>query len=651
MQIRTGMRSSWLAAAAAVLVTGLLAFLPSGCGGGGETIPGSEPTPVGATPTPTPLRTAAFKVKIDWGARSRVVGLSSALSARITLEGGDPAGGDISWVVNRPAGTAAILQSYDSPRPAKVGNFVLRVRFFINSDATGDEVGEAAASATILADGSLTVTIATYTGVQTVEVLPNQAVEVGAIKDLAVGAKNAKGTPVAITRGSMFFTVVADTSNLEVVNGGASVRGLHPIQATVTVQVDQATSAPTVVQVTSGTAVTVVPGSSDNLGSEFPLDLVATVTGAPTAESDVVWSIQGGASATTGQLLNVTGTTVTYVAPKLIGGAISNIVVVATSKYNSTKTFPIPIKVTAPAVVEITPPTVGLSWEQSVSLTALVKNLSPRIPATGDSRREVKWEIVKDGNNPVGVLVVDPTDANKVTYTAPKREATITIRAISNYDATKIGVCTITVLSAVGVTIAPSPAPQLNWDDTLNLTAAVSNTPNQGVTWSIVSPAGFGSAIASTGSSTARFTAPKNNATYTVRATSVYDTRKFMDLPITVLTTIGVVVTAPNPLPDPQKVSISRTQNFAVALTGLPTGRDGTVSWTITGPNGEANTGNVYGSIISTGATTAAYTAPGTPPAANSGLLKVIATSNYDTNAKKTINVQVIAGSLGVRIN
>lgn len=71
---------------------------------------------------------------------------------------------------------------------------------------------------------------------------------------------------------------------------------------------------------------------------------------------------------------------------------------------------------------------------------------------------------------------------------------------------------------------------------------------------------------------------------------------------------------------------------------------------TITGPNAEANTGNVYGSVVSTGATTALYTAPGTPPAAG-GLLKVIATSNYDTNASKTINVQVVAGSVGIGIN
>ncbi len=654
MQIRTGMRSSWLAAAAAVLVTGLLALLPSGCGSGGDggTSPTPSPTPGGATPTPTPLRTAAFKVRIDWGARSRVVGLSSALSARITLEKGDASGNDISWVVNRPAGTAAVLQSYDSPRPARVGQSILTIRFYAAGDASGEEIGRAEASASVLADGSLTVTISTYTGVQSIALLPGQSVAVGETKDLMFSAKNFNGQDVAITnelRGGAFFTVVADPQNLEAVNGGSQVRGLHPIQATVTVRVDTATSPPVVVDVTSATSVSVAPITGD-IGSEFPLPLTATVLGAPTAESDVVWSIQGGPSALNGQLVSVAPNTVTYVAPKLTGVESRTVNVIATSKYNSTKTFTVPVKVSATTLVEVTPPTTNLSWEQSISLSAVVQNLSSRIPATGDSRRDVKWEIVKDGTNPVGTLVVDPADANRITYTAPKREATITIQAISNYDSTKIGTCTVTVLSTVGVTITPSPAPTLQWEDTLNLTAAVSNTPNQGVTWSVVSPAGFGSTIASTGASTARFTAPKVNGTYVVRATSVYDTRKFTDLSITVSTTIGVGVTAPSPLPDPQKVSINRTQSFGVGLTGLPTGRDGTVSWTITGPNGEPNTGNIYGRITSTGATTATYTAPGTPPAP-SGLLRVIATSNYDTSATRTINVQVVAGSLGIGIN
>jgi hypothetical protein len=564
MQIRTGMRSSWLAAAAAVLVTGLLALLPSGCGGGGgETLPVvPTPTPVGATPTPTPVGTAAFKVKIDWGARSRVVGLSSALSARITLVNGDPAGGDISWVVNRPAGTASVLQSYDSPRKAKVGNFILRVDFYANTDATPEssKVGFAQASASVLNDGTLTVTISTYTGVQSVEIIAGQTVAVGDTLDLAFQAKNSDGQTVAVTRGSVFFTVVADTANLESVNGGSAVKGLHPVSAMVTAAIDNATSAPTLVRVTSTTTVAVTPTSGD-LGSEAPLDLTAVVTNAPsgTGNNEVTWTIQGGAGAQNGNLTSVTGTSVRYLAPKVVNGEVRNITLVATSKYDTSKTITVPIKVSATTAVVITPSPVSLSWEESVSLSAVVNNISSLIPA-GDARREVKWELVKDGTNPVGTLVVDTTDANKAVYTAPKRDATITVRAISNYDSTVIGVVTITVKSTVTVT-----------------------------------------------------------------------------------------VTSPNPLVDPLRLSVNKVQNFVTSISNIPLGKDGSQTWTITGPAGEPNTGGIYGTIVPTSTTTARYTAPATQPGA--GNARIIATSNYDPNANRIINIQIIGGTLDVRID
>ena len=572
MQIRTGMRSSWLAATAAVLVTGLLAFLPSGCGGSGGTVVGPTPTPAGATPTPTPLRTANFKVQIDWGARSRVTGLSSALSARITLENGDPAGGNITWVENRPAGTAAASQVYTSPKPAKVGNFVLSVKFFSEAAGAGVEVGEAKASATVLADGSLTVTISTYTGIQTVELLAGQSVAVGEEKALDFTAKDAKGTIVAVPptipdsfRGAVFFTVVSQTQNLSSVSNGSKVRGLHPSDAVVTATIDNATSTAALVKVTSQTDIAITQNpvnGATNLGSEFPLDLSAVVTdsNAPAGEKGVVWSIVGGASALNGSLINVQENSVTYVAPYLIRNETRDIVVKATSKYNPDKSVTIPVHVIAPATVVITPSPVSISWEQSVDLNAVVNNLSPRIPATGDSRREVKWEIVKDGVNPVGVFVLDPANANHITYTAPKRDATITIQAVSNYDSTTIGTVTINVLRAVAVNVV-----------------------------------------------------------------------------------------SPSPLASPLKISVKRTQDFGVSLINIPPGKDGSVSWTVTGPAGEPNTGNVYGTVTSLTTTTARYTAPATQP--GTGLARVIATSNYDTNASKVIDVQIVGGSLGIGIN
>ena len=549
MQIRTGMRSSWLAAVALAVATGLLSLLPSGCSGGGGT-PLASPTPFGATPTP--LRTAAFRVQVDWGARSRVVGLSSAQSARITLAGGAVSGTDLAWIVNRPAGTAAVTQTYDSPSQARVGTSILTIRFFADPDGGGAEVGLAQASATILPDGSLTVTISTYTGVQSVALIAGQSVEVGETKTLGFTARNLQGNVVAVTTGSVFFNVVQDPQNLAVVNGGSSVQGSHPISALVTARIDTATSPPTLVNVTSGTSVAVSPVTAA-IGSEFPLDLTATVSNAPAAESDVTWAIEGGAGPQNGTLASVTGTTVRFLAPKLVDTDVRIIKITATSKYNTTRKFTTTVTVNASATVTITPGAIALSWEQSINLSAVVNNLSPLIPS--GTNREIKWEVVKQGASSVGVLVVDPTDPNKATYTAPKRDATITIRAISNYDSTKIGVLTVQVT-----------------------------------------------------------------------------------------TLVTVAVTSP-PLTDPFKISVAKTQAFTASVANIPPGKDSSVTWTITGPTGQPNTGLIYGSI---GASSGIYTAPPTQP--GNGLARIIATSNYDNSATKVINVQIVGGSIDIKI-
>lgn len=558
MQIRTGMRSSWLAAVAVAVATGLLSLLPSGCGGGGGTpLPGTTPTPVGATPTPTPLRFAAFRVQVDWGARSRVVGLSSAQSARITLAGGTASGADLTWTVNRPAGTAAVTQVYDSPSQARVGTSILTIRFFANPDGTGAEVGIAQASATILPDGSLTVTISTYTGVQTVQIIAdgvNNSVEVGETKDLAVTARNAQGVTVAVTPGSVFFTVVEDPQNLAVVNGGSSVRGTHPISARVTARIDTATSAPTLINVTSGTSVEVSPVTA-TIGSEYPLDLTATVLNAPAAESDVTWSIVGGAGLQNGTLTNIAGNTVRYLAPKVLDKDVRTIKIIATSKYNTTRTAMTTVTVNAPGEVVITPGAVALSWEQSIDLSAVVNNLSSLIPANS-TNRQVKWELEKQGILPVGTFVVDPADPNKITYTAPKRDATIKLLAISNYDSTKL-----------------------------------------------------------------------------------------RELTIQVTTLVAVSITEPNPLTDPFKISVAKTQNFAATVANIPPGKNNTVAWSVEGPAGEPNTGNRFGTI---NATTGLYTAPLTQP--GTGLARIKATSNYDASATKFATIQIVGGSIDIKI-
>ena len=637
MQIRAGKSYSWLAAA--VLLLGSVAVVSTGCGGGSSPSATIEGGNNGGGGGGGETRFATFRVKVDWGPRTRVVGLSSALSARITMAGADSNAEDITWVVNRPDGQAgvSIPVVYDTPRQAKVGSHLLTVKFYGTPDATGPEVGFAQASATVVTDGSLTVTISTYTGIQTVAVVPNQSVEVGETKDLTFEARNSKGELVPLTHGSALFAVSANPANLETIDNGSSVRGKRPIEAFVTVKVDGAISKAERVAVTSRTELSVSPIDAA-IGSEFPLDLNASIVNAP--ETEVTFAIKGGSGTANGTLESVTGNSATYVAPKVTGDTVKTVEILVVSKYDSTKRTTVPVTVNAPATVTVTPAAPTISFDESVSLAAVVNNLSPRIPA-GDARRGVTWKVLTDGSGQsVGKVSKDGI------YTAPKREGTFTVVATSVYDPTKSVEVPVTVESAVAVTVDPNPAPVLEWEQALNLTAAVARTTVQNVTWTVVSPAGFSGALVSTGPSTARFTAPKRNGTYLVRATSVFDTRRSFTLSIDVQTNVVVKVT-----PEVVKMSVKATKQFSVAVTGLPAGKDATVTWTVTGPNGEANAGNKYGTISGSGL----FTAPATVAKNGLGKLeqvsRIVATSNYDPASSSAATVTVVGGSIGVDVN
>jgi hypothetical protein len=322
------------------------------------------------------------------------------------------------------------------------------------------------------------------------------------------------------------------------------------------------------------------------------------------------------------------------------GDTVKTVEIEVVSKYDSTKRTTVPVTVNAPATVTVTPASPTISFDESVNLAAVVNNLSPRIPA-GDARRGVTWKVLTDGSGQsVGKITKDGI------YTAPKREGTFTVVATSVYDTTKSVEVPVTVESAVAVTVDPNPAPVLEWEQGLNLSATVARTTVQNVTWSVVSPAGFTSALVSTGPSTARFTAPKRNGTYLVRATSVYDTRRSFTLSIDVQTNVVVKVT-----PEVVKMSVKATKQFTASVTGQPAGKDASVTWTVTGPNGEANTGNKYGTISASGL----FTAPATVAKNGLGKLeqvsRIIATSNYDPASSNAATVTVVGGSIGVDVN
>jgi hypothetical protein len=174
------------------------------------------------------------------------------------------------------------------------------------------------------------------------------------------------------------------------------------------------------------------------------------------------------------------------------------------------------VTVTSLAVTTVAPATATVSWEESQKFTATVA------PAPDQS---VTWRVENATAGDTGAIGTIAADG---TYTAPKRPdrnpLTVRVVATSVYDPIKTGTATVTVTSLVGVTVTPNPG-RVAVSKQLKMTAAVSRTADQGVTWSVANAPGFTGSpgtIAADGT----YTAPGDRRTVIVTATSKYDPTK-----------------------------------------------------------------------------------------------------------------------------
>jgi hypothetical protein len=230
---------------------------------------------------------------------------------------------------------------------------------------------------------------------------------------------------------------------------------------------------------------------------------------ANTTNQAVTWYVQEGAA----------GGTVTsagaYTAPATAG----TYHVVATSQADTTKYAVATVTVTAPApviTVSVNPSAATLTAGGSASFTATVANTT---------NQGVTWS-VQEG-------AAGGTVTSAGAYTAPATAGTYHVVATSLADTTKGGVATITVTAPppVAVSVTPSSA-SIAAGATLTFSATVSNSSNQGVTWSVPEGASGGN-ITSAGV----YTAPSTAGTYHVVATSSADPSKTATAPVTVSAT------------------------------------------------------------------------------------------------------------------
>jgi len=225
--------------------------------------------------------------------------------------------------------------------------------------------------------------------------------------------------------------------------------------------------------------------------------------------------------------------------------------------------------------------------------------------------------VTHTGNTAVTWSVFEGAAGGSVTnagvYTAPAAAGTYHVVATSQADPGKKALATVTVTLAVGVTIAPTTA-TLASGQNRTFTAAVTNSANTAVTWSVQEGAG-GGAITIAGV----YTAPAIAGTYHVVATSQADTTKTAVATVTV--PIGVIVT-----PTSATITFGQSQTFTAIVTGTA---NSAVTWSVQ----EGVTG---GSITAAGV----YT----PPAV-AGTYHVVATSQADPTQQGVATVIVQSGS------
>ena len=177
----------------------------------------------------------------------------------------------------------------------------------------------------------------------------------------------------------------------------------------------------------------------------------------------------------------------------------------------------------------------------------------------------------------------------------------------------KTDTAVITVVSNAVVFLSPSPA-SLTVSQSQLFSASVSETANQGITWS-VQEAGGG-----TISPEGVYTAPNASGTYHVVATSQFDPTKSAVVTITVSSNISVAINGATDL-----LAARGTRQFTATVSGTD---NQAVTWSVEG-------GGANGTITPEGL----YTAPN-----KTGTFTIVAVSQADTtkSATFTVNVGVI---------
>ncbi|MDE3136444.1 MAG: hypothetical protein KGL59_07705 [Acidobacteriota bacterium] len=277
--------------------------------------------------------------------------------------------------------------------------------------------------------------------------------------------------------------------------------------------------------------------------------------------------------------------------------------------------------------VSVSPGTASLFPGQSQQFTATV---------SGNSNTNVSWSVngVGGGNSAVGTITAGGL------YTAPAvlpSSASITIAATSQADSAASGTASVTLASDIQVTISPATA-SVATGASQTFTAQVTGTgsPSTAVNWSLTGSAcATGCGTLATNGNTATYTAPStvpSTPTVSIVATSVADPSKSATATVTI---IAAQTCTPSVSISPASASLAlgAQQNFTATVC-FSTNQN--VTWSVTG---SGCSGTNCGTVTSTGANTATYTAPGSLPPANP--VTLVATSAADSTKSASASITI----------
>ncbi len=251
-----------------------------------------------------------------------------------------------------------------------------------------------------------------------------------------------------------------------------------------------------------------------------------------------------------------------------------------------------------PISVAVSPASANITTAGNQAFTASVANSSNQV---------VTWSV-----DPIGPVNVG-TITTAGLYTAPPLAGTFTVRATSAADATKSGTASVVVTAAtITVSITP-PAPTVPTNGAIALSASVSGTANQAVTWDLPGGASTGT-LAVTGASNVTYTAPAAAGSFQVRATSAADTSK------SALVTLTVTQGSGFRLSGPSRIAPSASAPFTALFNDAPV----PATWSI---EGAANGCSISAAgFFTAGATITSVTVRGTDSAVPSRTTTVLVT-------------------------